>query len=263
MSIDPNSSLVAPVPDGAAEIFGDRLDLATHYVELLATTGIEHGLIGPREGPRLWGRHILNCAVVGELIPEAAPGQPVIDVGSGAGLPGLVLAIARPDLHVHLVEPLARRTAWLETAVAELGLSNVAVHTARAEALWGVLSTPWVTARAVTQIVRLAEWTLPLLEVPGQLLALKGAQGATELEEARPALRRLGVRRSEAVTLGTGVLDEPTTVLRLVVERPVDVSRLRSRGSSSAGSARRRRDRPRPGRGGKVSEHGEGVSGRD
>lgn len=255
MGDDPAIPALPSTPPEAGHVFGERLDLAEHYVALLATTGIAHGLIGPREGPRLWDRHVLNCAVVRELIPADGTGQAVIDVGSGAGLPGIVLAIARPDLHVHLVEPLARRTAWLSDTVRELGLSNTTVHTARAESLWGTLSAPWVTARAVTGIVRLAEWTLPLLSVPGQVLALKGSRGRTELAESERALQRLGVVRSDAVTFGDSG-DEGTTVLRLVVERPVDLRRFRAAGTTSAGSARRRGDRPRAPRGGKVSDRG-------
>lgn len=252
-----------PTPPEAQARFGDRLELAEHYVALLATTGISHGLIGPREGPRLWDRHVLNCAVVSDLIPPGAEGQAVIDVGSGAGLPGVVLAIARPDLHVHLVEPLARRTAWLQDAVQELGLTNTTVHTARAESLWSKLDAPWVTARAVTGIVRLAEWTLPLLSVPGQVLALKGGRGRTELAEAERALHRLGVAHCDAVALGDAGDEEGTTVLRLIVDRPVDLRRFRAKETTSAGSARRRRDRPRSGRGGKVSERGGGRRPRD
>src|SRR4051794_25470234 len=119
--------------------------------------------------------------------------QRVIDVGSGAGLPGLALAIARPDLELHLVEPLARRTGWLSGAVAQLGLDNVVVHTSRAEGLWDRVRAPWVTARAVSKIVQLAEWTLPLLDAHGSLLALKGSRATQELEDSRTALQRLGV----------------------------------------------------------------------
>lgn len=254
---DPEVPVLPPTPPEATTVFGERLDLAEHYVALLGTTGITRGLIGPREGPRLWDRHVLNCAVLGPLIPRREFTQAVIDVGSGAGLPGVVLAIARPDLHVHLVEPLARRTAWLTEAVNELGLDNVTIHTTRAESLWGTLTAPWVTARAVTGIVQLAEWTLPLLSVPGQVLALKGSRGPTELAEAERALHRMGVARCEAVRLGAPDAEDATTVLRLLVERPVDAKRLRAKGNSSAGSARRRRDRPRSGGDGKVSDRGD------
>ncbi|MEO7448589.1 MAG: 16S rRNA (guanine(527)-N(7))-methyltransferase RsmG [Humibacillus sp.] len=148
---------VPPTPPSARAIFGGHLSQAEEFVRVLADTGISHGLIGPREAPRLWDRHVLNCAVTHLAIPETGRTQGVIDVGSGAGLPGLALAIVRPDLHLHLVEPLARRTGWLTGAVAELGLTNVTVHTARAEAMWDELQAPWVTARAVSAITRLAE----------------------------------------------------------------------------------------------------------
>src|SRR5262245_4488693 len=130
---DSTSPGVPETPSAAAQVFGAQLELAERFVAVLADTGISHGLIGPREASRLWDRHVLNCAVVKDAIPASDERQRVIDVGSGAGLPGLALAIARPDLDLHLVEPLARRTAWLSGTVAQLGLTNVTVHTARAE----------------------------------------------------------------------------------------------------------------------------------
>ena len=240
----PESAGVPPTPPVAEDIFGDRLSLAEGFVALLADTGISHGLIGPREAPRLWDRHIINCALVGSAIPETGEQQRVIDVGSGAGLPGLALAIARPDLEVHLVEPLARRTGWLSGTVAQLGLDNVMVHTTRAEALWDRLEAPWVTARAVSGIVQLAEWTLPLLAPHGSLLALKGSRAQRELDEGRTALMRLGVAEASVEEYGVGILHEPTIVLRLTIGEAVDRRRFRSRQPSSAGSARRRADRP-------------------
>lgn len=249
-ALDPSRSPVdpPPTPPAAVTVFGDRLELAEHFVEILSDTGISHGLIGPRETPRLWDRHVLNCAVVQEAIPRAERSQQVVDVGSGAGLPGLALAIARPDLHLHLVEPLARRTGWLTGTVAQLGLSNVTVHTARAETMWDQLHAPWVTARAVSRIVQLAEWTLPLLDAGGSLLALKGSRAATELDESRTALTRLGVVDAGVDAYGAAVLDEPTIVLRCTIGEVVDRRRFRSRQPSSAGSARRRADRPRASR---------------
>jgi 16S rRNA (guanine527-N7)-methyltransferase len=229
-------------------VFGEHVGLAEQYAALLCTTGISHGLIGPREAPRIWERHLLNCAVVEGLVPLGTVQTRVIDVGSGAGLPGLVIAIARPDLDLHLVEPLARRTAWLEETVRELGLANVTVHTARAESLWGRLRAPWVTARAVTKIVQLAQWTFPLLEGPGALLALKGSSAAAELAAAEPALRRLGATSTSLLTAGADRLDDPTTVLRVDLAEPVDLDRFRRTAASSAGSARRRSDRPRTAR---------------
>ncbi len=235
--------VVPPTPPEAAVVFGARLGLAEHFVRVLADTGISHGLIGPREAPRLWDRHVLNCAIAHLAIPEHSGSQDVIDVGSGAGLPGLALAIARPDLHLHLVEPLARRTGWLSGTVAELGLTNVTVHTSRAEALWDRLHAPWVTARAVSNIVQLAEWTLPLLEPRGTLLALKGSRARDELDQARTALTRLGVVDASVRELGVELLEAPTTLITVTIGEQLDRRRFRSRPPSSAGSARRRGDR--------------------
>ncbi|GAB2774260.1 hypothetical protein GCM10027039_39520 [Terrabacter koreensis] len=242
---EPEAPGVPPTPAAATTVFGARLALAERFVAILADTGITHGLIGPREAPRLWDRHVLNCVVVHQAIPVTGEMQRVIDVGSGAGLPGLALAIARADLELHLVEPLARRTAWLTDTVEQLGVSNVTVHTARAETLWDELDAPWVTARAVSKIVQLAEWTLPLLRPHGALLALKGSRAQVELDEGRAALTRLGVVDAEVEAYGADLLDEPTLVLRATIGEAVDRRRFRSRQPSSAGSARRRADRPR------------------
>ena len=242
--LHPETALAVPeTPDAAARVFGERVELAEHFVRVLADTGISHGLIGPREAPRLWDRHVLNCAVAHLAIPELGRPQEVIDVGSGAGLPGLALAIARPDLQLHLVEPLARRTGWLSGTVAALGLTNVTVHTARAESLWDRLSAPWVTARAVSTIVQLAEWTLPLLEPTGTLLALKGSRAQDELAQGHTALTRLGAVNARVLEVGRDVLDEPTTLIAITIGEHLDRRRFRARPQSSAGSARRRADR--------------------
>ena len=207
-----------PAPTGAAQVFGDRLALAERFTAILADTGVSHGLIGPREVPRLWDRHVLNCAVIH---PAIAAGQMVIDVGSGAGLPGLALAIARPDLDLHLVEPMLRRTNWLSRAVDELELTNVTVHRGRAEQFWGVLSAPVVTARAVARLSELARWCLPLVSPGGSLLALKGSRAAEELESDRALLRRLGAVAEVIEAFGHDIVDPETTVLRVVLgDRP-------------------------------------------
>ena len=199
-------------------MFGDRLALARRFTALLADTGVSHGLIGPREVPRLWDRHVLNCAVIH---PAIAAGQMVIDVGSGAGLPGLALAIARPDLDLHLVEPMLRRTSWLSMAVDELELTNVTVYRGRAEQFWGVLSAPVVTARAVARLGELAGWCLPLVLPGGSMLALKGSRAAEELEADRAVVRRLGAVAEVIESFGRGVVDPETTVLRVVLgDRP-------------------------------------------
>lgn len=200
-------------PQAAGLVFGDRLPMAAAYVRLLADTGTSHGLIGPREVPRLWDRHVLNCAVVAELIP---PGVTVFDIGSGAGLPGLALAVARPDLTIHLIEPLARRVRWLEAAVAELGLDGVTIHCRRAEDLGGDARADVVTARAVASLSVLARWSMPLLPPGGRLLALKGAKAEDELSEARSTLRALGATESSVRVCGAGVLEVPTRVIEVV-----------------------------------------------
>lgn len=196
-------------------VFGDRVDLAGRFAAHLTTSGVERGLIGPRETQRIWSRHILNCAVVGELISAESS---VIDIGSGAGLPGLALAIARPDLHVTLVEPLERRTSWLHEVVADLGLSTRVVR-ARAEDVVGHEWAAVVTARAVAALPRLAEWGLPLVEPGGQLLAIKGRSAADELASAATRLRRLGAVSFEVLRCGTEVQEESTTVVRVSMGR--------------------------------------------
>ena len=211
------SPVVLPTPGerAAAEaVFGERIGLAEQFVHHLATSGIERGLLGPREVPRLWGRHVLNCAVVAELI-EAD--KTVCDVGSGAGLPGIALAIARPDLSLVLVEPLERRVAWLNEVVDDLGLANVTVHRARAEQAVKTVDVDVVTARAVSAMSKLAPLTIPLLHGRGQVLALKGRSAAEEVADARKVIRRLGGSSVEIVTAGASVLEEPTTVVRITV----------------------------------------------
>lgn len=195
--------LPAP-PPLAAVVFGDRLPLATRYAAWLAGAGVERGLVGPRETARLWDRHLLNCAAVGALIPMGAT---VVDVGSGAGLPGIPLAIARPDLIVVLVESMVRRTTFLSEVIADLGLDSVAVRRARAEELVASsqgstdLRADVVTARAVAPIDKLARWAMPLTKGDGVLLALKGAGAAEEVAAAWPALRGTGVQSARLLSL--------------------------------------------------------------
>jgi 16S rRNA (guanine527-N7)-methyltransferase len=203
-----------PAPVGAAQVFGDRLALAEQFTAILTASGVGHGLIGPREVPRLWERHVLNCAVIHPAIPE---GTMVIDVGSGAGLPGLALAIARPDLDLHLIEPMLRRTTWLSTTVAELQLTNVSVHRGRAEQFWGILSAPVVTARAVARLGELATWCLPLLLPGGSMLAIRGERVGEELNADRAVLRRLGAVEEIVESFGRGIVVPQTTVLRVVL----------------------------------------------
>ena len=224
-----------PAPPVAAEVFGARLPMAEAFTALLSDSGVSHGLVGPREVPRLWERHVLNCAVVQEAIPADVR---LIDVGSGAGLPGLALAVARPDLDIHLVEPMLRRTTWLTDAVATLGLDNVTVHRGRAEQFWGELSAPVVTARAVARLSELARWCLPLLEPQGSLLALKGLSAVEELAEDLEDVRRAGSVGEEVRYYGQGVVDPLTTVVHVRVGDRVPVGRT---ANPSARRAKRRK----------------------
>lgn len=199
----------------------ERLPLAERYAALLAGDGVVRGLIGPREAPRLWDRHLLNCAVLHELIP---PDSTVGDIGSGAGLPGLVLAIARPDVRVTLVEPLLRRTSFLEEAVSALGLDNVEVVRARADALHGERRFDIVTSRAVAPLDRLLGWSMPLVAAHGALVAMKGSSVRDEIEAAEPVLRELGCAPPEVVVLGEGVLSSTTVAVRVPWADPTQVS---------------------------------------
>lgn len=176
--------------------------LLERYAALLAGPGVERGLLGPREAPRLWERHLCNCA---GLAPLLQPGQLVVDLGSGAGLPGVVLAALRPDITMILVEPLLRRADYLQQVVEALGLRTTVVRRARAEALAGALLADVVVARAVAPLDRLAGWALPLLRPGGRLLALKGERADAELAAASSALQAAGASSSEVLTVGTGL----------------------------------------------------------
>jgi 16S rRNA (guanine527-N7)-methyltransferase len=214
-------------------VFGAALPEAVRYADLLVGAGVARGLIGPRETGRIWERHLLNCAVVGEGIPAGAA---VCDVGSGAGLPGLALALARPDLSVLLVEPLERRAEFLQEAVDLLGLGRVRVTRARAEEM-DALAADVVTARAVAPLAKLAGWCLPLVRPGGTLLALKGARAADELAAAESVLRRTGATAWRIQQMGLDVLEHPTTV---VVVTAGDASARTTR-ATGAGAARGRR----------------------
>ena len=201
-----------PAPDAASAIFGSRIYIAQRYAELLASAGVERGLLGPREVSRMWDRHLLNSAAVGELLDS---GDRVVDIGSGAGLPGIPLAIARPDLQVVLLEPLLRRSEFLNEAVAELGLA-VEVVRGRAE-------EPWVreryggrdaaVSRAVAALDKLTKWSMPLLRPGGRMVAIKGERALDEVQAHRRVMAASGAVDVRVVTCGANYLRPPATVV--------------------------------------------------
>jgi 16S rRNA (guanine527-N7)-methyltransferase len=227
-----------PVPAAARAALGDAVGVLERYAALLAGPGVERGLLGPRETPRLWERHLLNCAGPAELL---APGSTVADVGSGAGLPGLVLAALRPDCRFVLVEPLLRRAVFLTEAVEQLGadggLSNVEVLRGRSEELAGRLEVDDVVARAVAPLDRLARWTLPLLRPGGRLLALKGEAAEAELADAAAALTAAGAVDARVVEVGSA---EALTAGRVVVVVRGDAPATRARSARRSGQRSRR-----------------------
>lgn len=193
-------------------VFGERLSIAEQYAEILSSVGVERGLLGPREVPRIWDRHLLNCVVLQELVERGAR---VVDVGSGAGLPGIPLAIARPDLLVTLVEPLLRRASFLQQVVDTLGL-DVAVYRGRAEdraTQSTVGSADVIAARAVAPLGKLMGWCLPLARAGGRVLAIKGDSAAEELARDRLSIRRLGGQYLQVRQCGADLLATPTTVV--------------------------------------------------
>ena len=229
-SVGPDGSELAAPPATAVTVFGDGIDSAVTFARLLATDGVIRGLIGPREVDRLWDRHLVNSAVLSDLLPADAR---VVDVGSGAGLPGIPLALRRPDLRVDLVEPMLRRTEFLTEAVTVLGLAErVRVVRGRAEdrevsELVG--GSEWVVARAVAPLDRLVRWCLPLLAPGGHLLALKGARAADEIAEHQRSITRLGGEVLPLQSVGERYGSEPTWVVD--VRRSVTRTATRRRGN--------------------------------
>ena len=203
---------VGLVPAAAAEVFGSAVDRALEYARILSTRGVEWGVIGPREVPRLWDRHLLNCAVVTELVDDDC--VTLADIGSGAGLPGIVLAMLLPRVRVTLVEPLERRAKFLTECVSELALDNVTVLRSRAEDVAGDLAVDVATARAVAPLDRLAPLAAGVVRRGGMVLAIKGSGAAEELSKAQPVLRRIGARGAEVLRVGHGKVSPATTVVR-------------------------------------------------
>jgi 16S rRNA (guanine527-N7)-methyltransferase len=197
-------------PEGAVTVFGSALPAAAQFAHLLATRGVEQGLIGPREVPGLWDRHLLNCAVVAELIDDRC--GTVVDIGSGAGLPGLVLAMVLPEVAVTLLEPMERRCRFLADCVTELKLPNASVMRGRAED--AAAAADVVTARAVAPLPRLAELAMNVIRPGGMVLAIKGRTAGQELKNAEPVLRRIGARNAEVAWAGRGKVIPATTVVR-------------------------------------------------
>lgn len=198
-------------PEVAAALFGAQLDVARAFTANLAEQGEERGLIGPLELPRLWTRHVLNSAIAAPLFHGSAA-----DVGSGAGLPGLVLAIARPDVTWTLIEPMERRVAWLNEQVSELGLSNATVLRARAEEV-EPKQFDVVTARAVSALRTLLPWTAPLVRDGGELALLKGQNAPVEIDAAAKQIKKNRLSDVRVQVLGEGVLTETTRVVRATV----------------------------------------------
>jgi len=205
---------IEPEPDAAASLFGDRIDLARQYTADLGQRGEELGLIGPLELPRLWTRHIVNCALVAPLLRPGRTG----DVGSGAGLPGIVLAIARPDVKVVLIEPMERRVDWLIHESAELGLDNVEVVRSRAEDARLDKPLDQVTARAVTALTKLIPASAHLVRSGGEMIFMKGSRILEEMDAASKAIRKARLSNVEAITLGEGITPEVTRVFRATVD---------------------------------------------
>lgn len=210
----PGEIQLEPEPEGLADVFDTSADQMRYFADLLSHDGLEQGLLGPREAGRIWSRHLLNCWVLSEFLPE---GVQVADVGSGAGLPGLVLAIGRPDLSMTLIESMARRCEWLQFCVEELGLDNVRIRNARAEDLRGKQAFSYLTARAVGNLSTLLGWTAPLVNKHGTMLFLKGASVEAEIDKAKAnyVFAKQKVSLPEVLTVSTPLTGEPTRVVRL------------------------------------------------
>ena len=199
-------------PDAVTAIFGETTEAAIQYAQILAGAGVERGLLGPREVNRVWDRHVLNSAVVAELVE---PNEQIADIGSGAGLPGIPLALARPDIHVTLVEPLLRRSDFLREVIDELGI-NCQVVRGRAEdraVRDEVGESDAVVSRAVASLDKLTKWSSPLLRSGGRMLAIKGERAEDEVREHRRAMTALGMTEVKVMRCGARFVDPPVTVV--------------------------------------------------
>jgi len=211
---EPGSEQVASGEPARAQLeayFGASFEKVSAFHAMLAEHGEERGLIGPRELGRLWNRHILNSAAVVRYLPARGT---IVDVGSGAGLPGIVIAAMLPDAEVVLIEPMERRCAWLDEVVETVGLPNVTVRRGRADEYAGAIEADAVTSRAVASLSKLVRWSFPLVAVGGELVVLKGRNVRDEIEPARKALRSFGASEPEIVEATTIDGTESTTVLR-------------------------------------------------
>jgi len=212
LGVDASGTPVELEPAAAFVIFGERIDLARAYVASLASEGVLRGLIGPREAGRLWSRHVLNSAVVGSLL---SAGCRVVDIGSGAGLPGIPLAISRPDCQFDLVEPLERRATYLREIVETLELGNCQVIRGRAdEVVVQCGEADIVTSRAVAPLAKLAAWSAPLLRTGGKLMALKGSSAGDEIQRDQAAVSATGLVNLVVVSAGGGLVDPVTSIIK-------------------------------------------------
>lgn len=221
-------------------LFGMSFGAINHFATMLVEEGELRGLIGPRELPRLWSRHLVNSAALLDFIPSRSQ---VLDVGSGAGFPGLVVAIARPDVDVHLVEPMQRRCEWLADVVAEIGLDNVTIHEAQAQQLRGQGQADIVTARAVANVGKLLPICMPLVQPGGRVLALKGRRVTDEVEDARASFAQHAVADYRIHEVPSVMEDESTMVLELIKARD-----MRQRGRAGSSKHHQHRNRANAGR---------------
>ncbi|MGO1543749.1 MAG: 16S rRNA (guanine(527)-N(7))-methyltransferase RsmG [Gulosibacter sp.] len=213
LEIDGERVEVEPRPEVADEIFGDRIGVAQAYANALVRDGELLGLLGPLEYPRLWTRHIINSALIAPLLHGE-----VGDVGSGAGLPGIPLAIARPDVKFTLIEPMERRHTWLVEQIDELALSNATALRGRAEEIAENVAFDQVTARAVAALSKLLPWTVPLVKYGGEIVLLKGRSAEAEITKAAKVIRRFDLTDIRVEEVGVELDTEPTRVVRATVQ---------------------------------------------